>query len=93
MPADGEGDRRDPLSAARHDLASGRAWAARDRLAGMLAHHPADQQVLHLLASACWALGEKDAAGRWWFLTDQTGPDVEEALSAAIAARSSRHGR
>jgi hypothetical protein len=66
----------------RADLDAGRAWKARDRLEGALANAPTDQSILETLAKICFELGDLPAAGKYWYLTDATGDDVERALAA-----------
>jgi hypothetical protein len=79
---------RDPVAAAERALKEGRAWEARDRLAGCLGHRPDDLEIQSLLGDAWWQLGEHAQAGRWWFLTDRYGPDVDDAIAAFRQARS-----
>ena len=67
---------------ARADLAAGRAWKARDRLLGALAAAPADQELLGLLGEVQHGMGDLPAAGRAWFCTERSGPEVDHALEA-----------
>ena len=53
------------LERARDDLAAGRPWKARDRLTGVLANTPADQEALELLGEIAFAAGDLPAAGRY----------------------------
>jgi len=76
------------LSRARRDIDEGRPWKAKDRLEGMLVTFPADQDVLGLLGDVNWSMGDAPEAGRAWYLTDRTGPDVD----AAVAALTERYG-
>jgi hypothetical protein len=73
---------RRALEQARDDLAAGRAWKARDRLEGAVASNPADQEVLELLGDVHYRMGDLPAAGRWWYLTERAGPEVDAALDA-----------
>ncbi|MDQ4144141.1 MAG: hypothetical protein M3198_10440 [Actinomycetota bacterium] len=73
------------LLRARVDVDEGRLWKARDRLTGLLSRDPADQEVLQLLGEVHFAMRDLPAAGRYWFLTERTGPEVEEALGALKA--------
>jgi hypothetical protein len=66
---------------ARADLAAGRAWKARDRLAGHLADSP-DPEALELLGEVHYAMGDMPAAGAAWFGTGRRGKDVDEAIEA-----------
>jgi hypothetical protein len=77
----------DSLARARADLAAGRAWKARDRLTGLLAHRH-DLEVLDLLASVHHEMQDLPAAGALWFVT---GRDDDKARSS-IAAWRERHG-
>lgn len=77
--------RRDPVEVAREELDAGRAWAARDRLTGCLAHRPADVEVLDLLAESWSALGEPAQAGRWWYLVDRDDGTADTARAAFTA--------
>jgi hypothetical protein len=70
------------IERARIDLAAGEAWRARTRLEGALVHRPADQAILSLLAEVCFSMSDLPAAGRYWFLTDAEGADVEAAFAA-----------
>lgn len=67
---------------AREDRKAGRLWKARDRLTGVLAEAPADQETLELLGAVHREMGDLPNAGRYWFLTEKTGPEVDEALAA-----------
>ena len=66
---------------ARADLAAGRAWKARDRLAGHLADN-LDPEALELLGEVHYAMGDMPAAGAAWFGTGRRGKDVDEAVEA-----------
>lgn len=77
----------DQLSRARADLASGRAWKARDRLHGVLRDRQ-DVEVLDLLATVHQAMSDLPAAGALWFVT---GRD-DSTARAAVAAWHERHG-
>jgi hypothetical protein len=78
-------DHRDAFAAALAELAAGRPWNARDRLAGRLSQRPADQDVLDLLGQVCDELGDQVAAGRWWFLTDRDDDAADAARAAFLA--------
>ena len=90
-PGSGDGGERRPraLARAEADVAAGNLWKARDRLDGLLAQRPADQEVLGLLGDVSFRMGDLPAAGRYWFLTERSGADVEQA----VAAMYERHGR
>ncbi len=75
------------LERARRDLAEGRAWKARDRLVGALAHR-ADDELLDLLGEVHAGMGDLPAAGAAWFAT---GRADEPAVAAGHAWRE-RHG-
>ena len=75
------------LDRARSDVAAGRAWKARDRLTGALAHR-VDAEALDLLAQVHAGMGDLPAAGALWFVT---GRDDEPARQATAAWRQ-RHG-
>ncbi|RKT78191.1 hypothetical protein DFJ68_1631 [Terracoccus luteus] len=77
----------DQLARARHDLASGRAWKARDRLHGLLCVRQ-DDEVLDLLATVLHGMGDLPAAGALWFVT---GRDDDRARHS-LAAWEERHG-
>lgn len=66
---------------ARADLASGRAWKARDRLVGHLASGQ-DPEALELLGEVHYEMGDLPAAGAAWFGTSRRGKDVDEAVEA-----------
>lgn len=71
------------MSRARDDLAAGRAWKARDRLQGLLAHRQ-DEEVLELLAEVHHQVGDLPSAGGLWFVL---GRDDVMARAAAAAWR------
>ncbi|MET0999596.1 MAG: DUF6584 family protein [Marmoricola sp.] len=75
------------IARARADLAAGRAWQARDRLNGLLAHRQ-DAEVLDLLATVHYEMHDLPAAGALWFVT---GRD-DEMAHASVAAWRDRHG-
>lgn len=86
--------RRTGLERARWDIEQGCLWKARDRLAGLLSGHEAaphipEQEVLELLGEVFYAMGDLPQAGRYWFLTERSGEDVDKALAALFA----RYGR
>ena len=67
---------------AREDRNQGRLWKARDRLHGVLKTAPADQETLELLGTIYYEMRDLPNAGRYWFLTDKAGAEVDEALAA-----------
>ena len=69
---------------AKQDVREGRLWKARDRLTGLLATFPADQKVLNLLGEVYFQMADLPQAGRYWYLTDRQGPEVEAALQALV---------
>lgn len=77
----------DQLSRARADLASGRAWKARDRLHGVLCDRQ-DDEILDLLATVHQAMLDLPAAGALWFVTGRDDPIAR----SAVAAWRERHG-
>jgi len=66
----------------RGDLDDGRLWKARDRLHGMLQANPADQEILELLGGVYFKMGDLPQAGRYWYLTERKGSDVDQAMEA-----------
>lgn len=82
--------RRNGLERAQWDFEHGRLWKARDRLLGLRsiqgeAPHIPEQQILDLLGEVFFAMGDLPQAGRYWFLTERSGPDMDEALAALFA--------
>lgn len=73
----------------RAEIDSGTLWKARDRLQGLVRVRPGDQEVLSLLGEVHFRMGDLPSAGRCWFLTERTGPEVDQAL-AAMEARHTR---
>lgn len=69
------------MSRALDDLAAGRAWKARDRLQGVLAHRQ-DDEVLELLAQVHHELGELPSAGALWFVLGRNDEAAREAMAA-----------
>lgn len=67
---------------AQQDIREGRLWKARDRLTGLLATFPANQKGLNLLGEVYFRMGDLPEAGRYWYLTDRQGPEVDAALEA-----------
>jgi hypothetical protein len=67
---------------AHEELDQGRLWKARDRLHGVLQAAPADQETLVLLGEIYFRMGDLPNAGRYWFLTEREGADVDEAFAA-----------
>ncbi|WP_336921493.1 DUF6584 family protein [Aquipuribacter sp. SD81] len=74
----------DALEHARHDLAAGRPWLARDRLLGTLGTRHGDRDALLLLGEVHLAMNDLPAAGAAWLLTDR---DDAAATTAADAFR------
>jgi hypothetical protein len=72
------------IERAREGIASDRFWKARDRLQGALRADPANQEVLGLLGEVLFAMGDLPAAGRYWYLTERSGEDVNSAHAALI---------
>lgn len=70
------------LRRAKLDIDEGRLWKARDRLGGLLLQRPADQQVLSLLGEVFFRMGDYPAAGRFWFLTERKGSEVDIAMTS-----------
>lgn len=66
------------------DVREGRLWKARDRLTGLLATFPADQKILNLLGEVYFQMGDLPQAGRYWYLTDRQGPEVDAAIEALV---------
>jgi hypothetical protein len=71
----------DALERARRDVADGRAWKARDRLTGLLAHRP-DATVADELAQIHHAMQDLPAAGALWFVTGRHDLVAREAVEA-----------
>lgn len=67
---------------AREDMEAGRLWKARDRLVMAVREVPTDQDALETLGEVYFAMGDQPAAGRFWFLTERSGSEVEEAMAA-----------
>jgi hypothetical protein len=65
------------LERAREDIADGRLWKARDRLTGALRASPSHQELLDLLGEVHYRMGDLPEAGRYWLLTERTGPEVD----------------
>ena len=77
--------RRGPFPAverAGRDRDAGRLWKARERLGSVLSLDPADQEVLALLGRVHYEMKDLPNAGRYWFLTEAEGPEVEKATAA-----------
>ncbi|GAB3295770.1 hypothetical protein EK0264_14505 [Epidermidibacterium keratini] len=66
---------------ARHDLAVGRPWQARDRLSSYCAAH-LNERALDLLGDVHAAMGDLPAAGAVWFVLDRTDPLARDAAVA-----------
>jgi hypothetical protein len=70
------------LERARAEIAAGRLWKARDRLAGAIRFDRYDQAVLELLGEVHFLMGDLPEAGRCWFLTECSGFEAEQARNA-----------
>ena len=70
------------LERARAEIAAGRLWKARERLAGVIRFDRYDQKVLELLGEVHFSMGDLPAAGRLWFLTERSGHEAESARAA-----------
>ena len=66
----------------REEIDLGRLWKARDRLHGHVRHDPSDQQVLDLLGSIWFVMGDLPQAGRYWFMTTRDDESVALARDA-----------
>ena len=66
----------------REEVDLGRLWKARDRLHGHVRHDPSDEQVLDLLGSIWFVMGDLPQAGRYWFLTTRDDESVARARDA-----------
>ena len=66
----------------REEIDLGRLWKARDRLQGHVRHDPSDQQVLDLLGSIWFVMGDLPQAGRYWFMTSRDDESVALARDA-----------
>ncbi|WP_353952130.1 DUF6584 family protein [Knoellia sp. S7-12] len=71
----------DALERARRDAADGRAWKARARLTGLLAHRP-DAVVADELARVHHSMQDLPAAGALWFVTGRDGVVAQESVAA-----------
>lgn len=70
----------DGLGRARADLERGDARKARDRLKGLLATYPHDQEVRSLLAEAYRRDRQWSEAGRWGYLIGPAAADRERRM-------------
>ena len=75
------------LDRARADVGAGRLWKARDRLNGLLLDRH-DDELLDLLATVHFDMGDRPAAGALWFVTGRT----DDKAVLAIEAWRERHG-
>ncbi|MGA9761119.1 MAG: DUF6584 family protein [Gaiellaceae bacterium] len=75
-------DEKPVLERARAEIAAGRLWKARERLAGVIRFDRYDQKVLDLLGEVHFSMGDLPAAGRLWFLTERIGHETESAHAA-----------
>lgn len=69
------------LVRARADLEAGRAWKARDRLAGLLVDRQ-DDEVLDLLATVHLRMSDLPSAGALLFVLAREEPEAQEAIEA-----------
>jgi hypothetical protein len=69
------------LERARADLAAGREWKARDRLASHVAH-VYDPESLGLLGEVHARMRDLPSAGAAWFGTNRRGAEVDAAVDA-----------
>lgn len=76
------------IARARAELDAGRADLARDRLLGLHATFPGDQEILSLLGDVYLHLGDPASAGRFLFMTERDDPEADAALQAFAC----RHG-
>lgn len=66
----------------REDVERGRLWKARDRLNGLLIESPTDQDVLDLVGSIWFEMGDLPQAGRYWWLTERDDERADRAREA-----------
>lgn len=69
------------IEKAHADLASGRAWRARDALLRHL-EHTNDEDALATLGGVLYGMGDLPGAGAAWFGTAKRGNEVEDAINA-----------
>lgn len=69
------------IKKAHADLASGRAWRARDGLVRYL-EHTNDEEALLVLGGVLYAMGDLPAAGAAWFGTSRRGDEFDDAINA-----------
>jgi hypothetical protein len=74
--------RPDVLARASADIAAGRLWKARDRLTTYVKGEPTNQAALELLGDVYFKMGDHPNAGRFWFVTERSGPEAELAAGA-----------
>ncbi len=72
----------DVLSRVDRDVADGRLWKARDRLAGACVTAPHDAVLLDRLGEVCFAMADLPAAGRAWLLAGRDDESARAALAA-----------
>ena len=70
------------IDRAREDVEAGRLWKARDRATGLFAARPTDEEVLGLTAEIYFRMGDLPRAATFWYLTEKSGSDVDQALAA-----------
>ncbi len=75
--------KQEVLDRVREDLSRGHTHLAIQRLRGLLATDPADQDIRLALARAYRQAGNLVEAGRWAYLTDDLRPDEAEAFTRA----------
>ncbi len=69
----------DVLKRIYSDIEVGDLGKARDRLHGLLYTHPNDLHIRELLGDVYWRLQFPAMAGRYWYLTEVKGEQVEAA--------------
>lgn len=70
------------LRRVEEDVASGDYGKARDRLHGLLRAYPGDLRLRRRLGDIYWALKHPAMAGRYWYLEDETTPEMVRARRA-----------
>ena len=66
----------------RGDLQAGRLWKARDRVTGLFAAQPTNQDVLALTGEVYFEMGDLPRAAAFWYLTDCSDEQVDKAMAA-----------
>jgi hypothetical protein len=75
---------------AREDIAAGRLWKARDRLAGAMRNAPHNQLVIDLLGDVHLAMGDVPAAGRVLMLSARNDDRAREARAVFESRQGAR---